>query len=86
MSSGIVEKDKDVNVKIEIQCDLELEYVLSKMIVPFTYFLEVEREPDIYNGKELMSFSQRHSTYKALMLIEFEEVIKDFSKIIKTKK
>ena len=86
MSSGIVEKDKEVNVKIDIQSNLELESILSKMIVPFTRFLETECEPDIYNGKELMTFSQRHSIYKALMLTEFEDVIKDFSKVIKTKK
>jgi len=73
MSSGIIEKDKDIKVKIDIQSDLELEYILSKMIVPFTHFLESEREPDIYNGFELMSFSQRHLTYKALMFTEFEE-------------
>ncbi len=86
MSSEIVEKKKEVEIKINFHSDLELEYILSKMIVPFTDLLEVSRKPDIYNGKEFMSFSQRHSTYKALMLTEFEDAIRHFSKVIKRKK
>lgn len=86
MSSAIIEKDKEIKVNIDIQSDLELGYILSKIIVPFTHFLETECEPDIYNGKELMSFSQRHSTYKSLILTEFEDAIKDFSKVIKSNK
>ncbi|MFX0026839.1 MAG: hypothetical protein ACFE8M_10520 [Candidatus Hermodarchaeota archaeon] len=82
MSSAVAEKDKEIKVKIDIRSDQELGYILSKMIIPFTRFLE----PDIYNGNELMSFSQRHSTFKALMLTEFEDAIKEFSKVIKRNK
>ncbi|MFX1493424.1 MAG: hypothetical protein ACFFBZ_04015 [Promethearchaeota archaeon] len=86
MSSALAKKDKEIKVKINVQSDQELGYILSKMIVPFTRFLETKCEPDIYNGNEIMSFSQRHSTYKALMLTEFEDAIKQFSKVIKRNK
>lgn len=82
MSSGITEKEEESEIKIDIRTDLELEYVLSQIIITFTIFLDNNHEPDIYTGHEKISFQQRHPIYKALMRTEFEDDIK----IYKTKK
>lgn len=85
MSSGIAEKEEEVEIKIEIHSDLELEYILSQMIISFTNFLDKKHEPDIYTGVEKIPFEQRHPIYKALMRTEFEDEIKNFSKNKKSK-
>jgi hypothetical protein len=42
-------------------------------------------ETDIYNGTENLRFSTRHPIYKALMKLEFEDVIRKYHKRISQK-
>jgi hypothetical protein len=35
---------------------------------------------DIYSGEETLRFNNRHPIFKALMKLEFEEVLRSFSK------
>ena len=77
MSSGITEKKKEIEIKIDIRGELELEYVLSQIIIPFTTFLDSKHEPDIYSGQETIPFEKRHPIFKALMRTEFEDEIRD---------
>jgi hypothetical protein len=37
-------------------------------------------KPDIYSGAEKMQFNNRHPIFKALMKLEFEEVIRNYQK------
>ena len=46
MSSGITDKEDEIEIKIDIRSDLEIEYVLSQMIVPYTNFVGDKHEPD----------------------------------------
>ncbi len=36
---------------------------------------------DIYSGEETIRFNNRHPTYKSLMKIEFEEVLRKYHKL-----
>ncbi len=38
-------------------------------------------ESDIYSGKEVISFNNRHPIFKTLMKLEFEEVLRKYHKI-----
>jgi len=36
---------------------------------------------DIYSGKELISFKNRHPIFKTLMKLEFEEALRKYNKL-----
>ena len=40
-----------------------------------------QTQSDIYTGEEIMKFSKRHPIYKALLKLEFENVLRKFQKI-----
>jgi hypothetical protein len=54
--------------------------LLEKIVIPYSQFFELHDEPDIYTGNENIPFEERHSTYKALLKVEFEDAIKYFQK------
>ncbi len=43
------------------------------------------KKPDIYDGTELIRFNSRHPIFKALMKLEFEDVIRTYHKRISQK-
>ena len=38
-------------------------------------------ELDIYSGKEIINFNNRHPIFKTLMKLEFEEVLRKYHKL-----
>jgi len=38
-------------------------------------------ESDIYSGKEIINFKNRHPIFKTLMKLEFEEVLRKYHKL-----
>lgn len=46
--------------------------------------LKIE-ESDIYTGEEVIRFNNRHPIFKALMKLEFEEVIRNYHKRISSR-
>ena len=47
----------------------------SELINPNKLF---PRQTDIYSGEESIRFNNRHPIYRALMKIEFEEVLRSY--------
>jgi len=43
-------------------------------------------ETNIYDGTESLSFERRHPIYKALMKLEFEDIIRNYHKRISRRK
>ncbi|MFW9782524.1 MAG: hypothetical protein ACFFFB_09605 [Candidatus Heimdallarchaeota archaeon] len=71
MSSGITKIKK--HLETEMNSDLELVYILSKTLIPFSKLFDKKRDPDIYTGQEIIPFREKHPIFKALMRIEFED-------------
>ena len=44
---------------------------------------DIKKISDIYTGEETMRFDNRHPIYRALMKIEFEEVLRRYRKMVK---
>lgn len=84
MSSQIIKKEKDIEIEVNIRNNLELEYILSQMFIPFSRLLDKNIESDIYTGEEKIPFEQRHPIYKALLRIEFEDDFREGIKSITT--
>jgi len=40
----------------------------------------IKELPDIYSGEEMLRFDNRHPIYKTLMKLEFEDVLRSFTK------
>jgi hypothetical protein len=40
----------------------------------------IKKKPDIYSGEEIIRFNKRHSIYKSLMKLEFEEALRAFQR------
>ena len=40
----------------------------------------IKELPDIYSGEETLQFDNRHPIYKTLMKLEFEDVLRSFTR------
>jgi len=54
------------------------EHKLQRFIIPFSTFMPRRSAEDIYTGKEKIPFQERHPIYKAILKLEFEDVIKSW--------
>lgn len=76
MSFGSIEKEKEEHIIIVPEKPIDI--ILSEIVIPLSEVMEKKSIPDIYEGYEKIPFSQRHPIYKAMMKIEFEEVLREF--------
>jgi hypothetical protein len=65
--------------KLNDENDKNIERILSKVIIPFSKMFNEPRTDDFYHGFEHIPFNNRHPIFKALMKLEFEEVIRAHS-------
>ena len=52
-----------------------------KKITPVNLSRLIPNQTDIYSGEEIIRFDNRHPIYKTLMKLEFEDVLRSFTKI-----
>ena len=52
-----------------------------KKIIPVNPSRLFLTQTDIYSGEETIHFDDRHPIYKTLMKLEFEEVLRSYSRI-----
>jgi len=57
-----------------------LEIILSKIVVPFSYFEKVPSAPDLYSSVEKTPFEARDPLYKSTMRQEFADAMRAFKK------
>ncbi|MEJ2293319.1 MAG: hypothetical protein P8Y23_00945 [Candidatus Lokiarchaeota archaeon] len=54
-------------------------------IIKEVKLIKTENETDIYDGTENLRFEMRHPIFKALMKLEFEDIIRNYYKRINPK-
>lgn len=55
------------------------DYKQQRFTIPFSTFIQSKRTSDIYTGYEKIPFEDRHPIYKAILKLEFEDVIKSWN-------
>jgi len=48
---------------------------LARLVKPFSELMCITSRPDIYTGEESIPFQERHPIYKALMKLEFQDLL-----------
>ena len=65
-----VKHKKIVEVEQEIE-ETDVFLNISRLIIPFSVAFNTNHTPDIYDGKELIPFEKKDSTFKKLIINEF---------------
>jgi len=58
--------------------DWSFRKILPRIVQSYSSFFTVNKKADIYTGEEEIPFEQRHPTYKALMKLEFQDIMRQF--------
>jgi len=77
-----IEASKEENhekIVIELGEFEHIDFILSKVIIPFSEVIATSNAPDIYSGHEKIPFVKRYPLYKTIMRQEFADTIKIFS-------
>ena len=80
MSSQAEKKENREQLFVEILEYDNLEIILSKIVIPFSYFERVSSAPDLYSGSEKIPFDARDPLYKSAMREEFAGAMRAFRK------
>ena len=72
----VSKKEKHEPVVIRIMDYDNLEFVLSKIIVPFSEVMGDSHAPDVYAGYEKIPFEKRYPLYQTIMRQEFADAIR----------
>lgn len=60
--------------------DLHFFEVIPMIVQPYSCFFNLNTKPDIYSGNENIPFEKRHPTFKTLMKLEFQDVLREFER------
>jgi len=82
-SMEVSEKEKHEPVVIRIMAYDNLEFVLSKIIIPFSEVIRDSHVPDVYAGQEKIPFEKRDPLYQTIMRQEFGDTIKTLKNEVK---
>ena len=72
----VSKKEKHEPVVIRIMDYDNLEFVLSKIIVPFSEVMGDSHAPDVYAGYEKIPIEKRYPLYQTIMRQEFADAIR----------
>ena len=72
----VSKKENHEPVVIRIMDYDNLEFVLSKIIVPFSEVLGTSSVPDVYMGYEKIPFEKRDPLFQTIMRQEFGKVVR----------
>lgn len=72
----VSKKEKHEPVVIRIMAYDNLEFVLSKIIIPFSEVIRDSHIPDLYAGHEKIPFEKRYPLYQTIMRQEFADAIR----------
>jgi len=75
-SMEVSKKERHEPVIIKIMDYDNLEFVLSKMIIPFSEMMRDSHVPDVYAGHEKIPFEKRYPLYQTIMNQEFADEIR----------
>ncbi|MFW9936913.1 MAG: hypothetical protein ACFFD5_04650 [Candidatus Thorarchaeota archaeon] len=84
MSSGTARKERTDIIDIQLENEKSFIEIISDISIPFSEILKGEAPNYIYSGSEKMRFNERHPIFKALLKLEFEEVLLDYISKIQT--
>jgi len=85
MSSRITQKERTDIINIQLENEKPINEIFSDIIIPFSKIFKEDNSNNIYTGSEKMRFSERHPIFKALLKLEFEEVILEYLNKIQAK-
>ena len=72
----VSKKETHEAVIIRIMDYDNLEFVLSKIIIPFSEIMRDSHVPDVYAGYEKIPFEKRYPLYQNIMKQEFADAIR----------
>ncbi len=75
-SMEVSKKETHEAVIIRIMDYDNLEFVLSKIIIPFSEIMKDSHVPDVYAGYEKIPFKKRYPLYQNIMKQEFADAIR----------
>ncbi len=80
MSFKVKENEEQKISPVKINDILGYYELISQIIQPYSKFFTVNKKKDIYSGEETIPFSKRHPTFKSLMKLEFQDVLREFKR------
>lgn len=60
--------------------DVKYHELLSQIVQRFSSLFNIKENDYIYSGEESIPFSERHPTFKSLMKLEFQDVLREFKR------
>jgi len=80
MSSKAKEKKEHILSKVNVESIIFFRESISCIVQSFASFFGDNENKDLYTGEENIPFNQRHPIFKAIMKLEFQEALRDFTR------